>query len=301
MKCLLCASSDINLVEEVSCELLKEAYKRKNVSIDHLMTCEKLHYLQCNSCDLRFFAPQVAGDESFYHQLQKISWYYLDDKQEYVYATNYIDLDSKVLEIGAGSGAFAKFLNEKNYTGLEFSQDAIKLAEGNDVNLINQDIESFAVGYSESYNVVCSFQVLEHVSKPHSFLSAKVQALKPGGKLIVAVPSEDSYLKYITNDILNMPPHHITRWSDFTLRYLTDLFSIKLIDIYHEKLAEIHKKSMVSTLIQKCFLKPKLIDVSFKRKVISKFSSILAGSLLKSMPSEMYPNGHTVVAIYEKY
>ena len=300
MRCLLCDSSDIHLVEDVSCDFLKRAYKKKNVSIDHLMTCKDLHYYQCGRCDLRFFVPELTGDDSFYRQLQKSSWYYLDDKQEYVYATNYIDLDSKVLEIGAGRGAFAKFLNKKNYTGLEFSQDAIKLAEGSDVNLINQDIESFAADYSEYYDVVCSFQVLEHVSKPHSFLSAKVQALKPGGKLIVAVPSEDSYIKYVTNDILNMPPHHITRWSDVTLRYLTDLFNIQLIDIYHEKLAEIHKKSMVSTLIQKCFLKPKLIDDGFNRKVISKFSSLLAAPLSKLMPSKMYPDGHTVVAVFEK-
>jgi SAM-dependent methyltransferase len=300
MICLLCASSDTIIIENISCRLLKRAYKKKGIDIDKLLQCKTMQYVQCSACGIRFFVPPVTGDDVFYRQLQRFSWYYLNDKQEYAYAQKYINGDAKVLEIGAGSGAFARYLNQQNYTGLEFSQDAVDLAQKNGINVFKQDVQSFAKENPEEYDVVCSFQVLEHVSDPASFLSAQIQALKPGGKLVIAVPSEDSFLKYITNGILNMPPHHITRWSDNVLESLTDLFGIQCIDIYHEKLAEIHKKGMISTLLQKCFLKPKLTDNSLKRKIISKFSSLLVGPLSKSMPLEMYPNGHTVVAVYEK-
>ncbi len=302
MSCLLCSSSDLDIIEKIPCECLRRAYKRKGINVDRLMhvDCKDIKFVQCNNCGLRFFVPEVTGDEAFYKQLQKFSWYYLNDKQEYVYAIKNIDHGSSVLEVGSGSGAFANYLKDNKYTGLEFSKDAVKLAQDNGVNVINQAVELFAEEHVGCYDFVCSFQVLEHVRNPYSFLAAQIRALKKGGKLVVAVPSEDSYMKYITNGIINMPPHHITRWSDTTLRYLPELYDVKYVDVYHEKLAEIHKKSMVSTLIQKCFLKPRLIDFSFKRKVISKFSSLLATQVVKSMPFEMNPNGHTVVAIYEK-
>jgi len=227
--------------------------------------------------------------------------FHLEEKQEYIYASNIINENSKVLEVGCGKGAFAKYIPTTDYTGLESSQNAIKKALKNDVRVLNESIDRFSDINQEVFDIVCSFQVLEHVSKPYDFLFSKIRALKSGGKLIIAVPSEDSYLKYAINDILNLPPHHITRWSDFTLRYIPKIYGVRCLDIYHEKLAQIHKKNMVSTLIQKQVLTPKLVDLSFKRRTLATISNFLAKLLAISMTSKMLPYGHAVVAVYEKY
>jgi hypothetical protein len=51
---------------------------------------KKIGYYQCIDSDLRFFYPMVTGSENFYEHLQKIEWYYMDEKDEYDYAKNFI-------------------------------------------------------------------------------------------------------------------------------------------------------------------------------------------------------------------
>jgi hypothetical protein len=124
--------------------------------------------------------------------------------------------------------------------------------------------------------------------------------LKKDGKLIIAVPSENSFVQHVTNNTLNMPPHHVTRWSDDCLRNLENIFDIKLINITHEKISKIHRSYFVTTLIQNLILKPHLVDLSIKRKLLSKFSSIPGKLIASRLKEEMLPNGHTVMAVYRK-
>ena len=224
----------------------------------------------------------------------------MDEKEKYMYAKKYIKSNDKVLEVGSGKGAFAKYLETKDYIGLDFIKNAKKMVFENGIKIENETIQDYAKKYSESFDIVVSFQVLEHVSDPKSFIESKIKALKMGGKLIVAVPSENSFLKYVTNGILNMPPHHVTRWSDETLRFISYKYNLKLIDIWHEKLQNAHKLWYLSTFIQNSILKPKLIDLSFKRKVVGKFASLISRILYKGFKNEMLPVGQTIVAVYEK-
>ncbi|MDO8886364.1 methyltransferase domain-containing protein [Candidatus Oleimmundimicrobium sp.] len=247
-----------------------------------------------------FFDPMVTGDENFYSALQKIDWYYMDDKEEYQYAKQFIKNTDKVLDVGAGKGAFANIISTKQYVGLDLSIGAKELAEINGITIENESIQEHANKFPKEYDVVCSFQVLEHVSDPYSFIKAQQNALKYGGLLIIAVPSEDSFLKYVVNGVLNMPPHHVTRWSDQSLHYIETLFELKLINLNHEKLQEVHKKSYFSTFIQSLFLKPTIVDDSIIRRLVSKIAYIITVLIEKKVPSELLPYGHTVVAVYKK-
>lgn len=119
--------------------------------------------------------------------------------------------------------------------------------------------------------------------------------------MIIAVPSEDSFLKYVTNDILNMPPHYVTRWPDETLKFISQVYNLGLLDIYHEKVQPIHKLWFITSILNCAFNRSnKLIDLSLKWKILNKFSSILARFILKGFGEEMLPYGHTVVAVYKK-
>ena len=91
-----------------------------------------------------------------------------------------------------------------------------------------------------SYDVVCHFQVLEHVSAPRAFLVDCVRALRPGGRLIITVPSEDSFLSIAEDAWLNMPPHHVTRWTDSALRFALAKLQLEAQEIWHEPVASFH-------------------------------------------------------------
>ena len=261
---------------------------------------EDINYCECLNCKLRFYDPLITGDEKFYNSLQKFGWYYMDEKEEYVYAKEYIKSSDKVLEVGSGKGAFAKHLPTKDYIGLDFSENAKKMAAENGIAIENEMIQDYAKKHKEEFDVVVSFQVLEHVSDPKSFIESKLEALKIGGKLIIAVPSEDSFLKYVNNGILNMPPHHVTRWSDDTFKFIADKYGLSIVDVYHEKIQEVHKRWYLSTLIGNSFFSNKLIDVSFFRKIINKPIGFFSRILLKGLKDEMLPNGHTVLVVMEK-
>lgn len=303
MDCILCGNKDVDNIGKIDIKSLIKLYlKMTNIDFSYLFNENiKLMYNQCNKCGLKYFTPLIVGDEKFYNSFQENDWYYMDEKEEYQYAKKFAKNNDKVLEVGCGKGAFARIVPTNCYVGLDPSEKAKKMASKNGVRIKNESIELHAQNHQDYYDVVCSFQVLEHVPNPFSFLNFSIQTLKKGGLLIIAVPSEDSFLKYVANGILNMPPHHISRWSDDTLNYLTKIFNLELLEIYHEKIQKIHRKYFLTTLISNIFLTPKLVDLSIKRKIISKISSLLDIFVEKNFKKEFLPNGHTVIGVYRRF
>ncbi len=300
MNCPLCKTKNIKKLELLNKNTLNLLYKKMtNIDFSYLIN-EDINFCECKDCRLRFYDPLITGDEKFYNALQKFDWYYMDDKDEYFYAKRYIKPENSVLEVGSGKGAFAKHLATKNYIGLDFSENAKKMAAENGIHIENEMIQDYVIRHQEEFDVVCSFQVLEHVSDPKSFIEAKIKALKTGGKLIIAVPSEDSFLKYVNNGILNMPPHHVTRWSDETFIFIAKKYNLSVESIYHEKVQKVHELWYLNTLVNNVFSQNKLIDVSLKQKVKGKIFDLISKVLIRGLKNEMLPNGHTVLVVYKK-
>ena len=302
MKCPLCMKENSYLLEAINKKLLMKQYEKlTKIDFTYLIK-EEIKYFECAECSLRFFYPLITGDERFYKSLQNFDWYYVDDKLEYQYAKDYVLAGDVVLDVGSGKGAFSKHVSEKNgeFIGLDFSENAKIMAQENGIDIRLESILDYADKYPESVDVVTSFQVLEHIDDPKSFLEAKLRALKVGGKMIIAVPSEDSFLSTVTNGILNMPPHHVTRWTDDSLRYIAEKYNLDLVNIFHEKVQDIHKNYFLSVLVQKGILKPILLDGSIIRKLVGRFSSCLAKILSNGFTDDLRPAGHNVIAIYKK-
>jgi 2-polyprenyl-3-methyl-5-hydroxy-6-metoxy-1,4-benzoquinol methylase len=242
----------------------------------------------------------ITGDDLFYSKFQKLNWYYLDDKEEYQYAKKYIKETDHVLDVGSGKGAFAKLLPNNKYVGLDFSLNAKKMAKEGGLLIHNESIQEHAKKHPGEYDIVCSFQVLEHVSDPYFFIEAQIKTLKINGLLIFSVPSEDSFLTCVVNGILNLPPHHVTRWTDTTLKKIAELFNLDLIEIHHEALQDIHKKLYMSTTIEKLFLPPKLIDMSLKRIIVNHVSKVVSIIEIYRLGKDFKPKGHSVLCVYRK-
>jgi SAM-dependent methyltransferase len=302
--CLLCGATPTRLLQRVPARDLEAAY-RDALAISYLIPVDELLYLACPSCTLRFFTPTVTGDERFYADLQRISWYYSAGKQEFRMAARHIDATHHVLEIGAGRGLFAREIQPASYTGLEFSPTAIELAAQNGVRLLAQTIEQHALEHGQRYDIVCTFQVLEHVANPRTFLDSAVACLKPGGRLMVSVPAEDGFAGHAYWDVLNMPPHHVTRWTDESLRAIARSFGLKLLELAPEPLGRNMRRPFTEALADRWIAKrmgiePQLLDRRLKRRGVRVVTAALA-SLFRRLPAvTSAERGHAVLAIFEK-
>lgn len=297
--CPLCLSESVDEIETLSRKQINESYK-KNFDIRNAVS-RSVTYFKCNSCQLRFFSPPEAGGEDLYERLQTYDWYYMADKWEYDEALNFINPENTILEVGSGRAAFAEYVGKERYTGLEFNDQAIMRAENAGVHLIKEPVNTHAA-HGHSYDVVVSFQVLEHVSDPAGFLRGCVDCLRPGGKLIIAVPAYDGFVGRAVNAILNMPPHHVTHWPDATLEKLASLFGLELLTLVHEPIAEYHSEWARTVQYEARIrvalgMAPRILDRSLLARLVNRVGACLA----KLSPSALIDVcGHTVLAVYRK-
>ncbi|HEY9673863.1 MAG TPA: class I SAM-dependent methyltransferase [Waterburya sp.] len=237
-------SDNVTLLKTFKANQLINDWK-KNYNLDitsELKGHQEICLYQCNQTKIKFFAPfNVTGSSKLYEQLQKLDWYYMPDKWEYHVALKDLIDCKQVIEIGAALGDFVKLGIELglNIRGIELNETAVTTAQERSLPVERLDLQEAANLYSESFEGVCSFQVLEHVSNPKDFINWSLQMLKPGGKLIFCVPNSESFLKY-QYCLLDMPPHHMLQWSEYSFRALEKIFPMKIEKIIREPLASYH-------------------------------------------------------------
>ncbi|GAC1420350.1 MAG: hypothetical protein NVS9B7_11310 [Flavisolibacter sp.] len=305
MSCILCKENNLKLVASIdSNDLCSLYYKRTGVSVKHYFEVPQINLYCCNNCCLLFYHPIISGDAAFYDQLQKYRDYYIEEKTEFNIAASYISGNQDVLEIGCGSGAFVKYITPRSYVGLEFSSKAIEKAKAKGIKVFSQSIGEHAMQNENKYDIVCFFQVLEHVDGPLEFLQNSIKVLKKGGKLIIAVPSENSFIKNVQNFYLNMPPHHVSRWKDKTFEKISELLNLKLVNIIHEPLHSKHKLFYVKTSLM---IKLKaLFNIHFKPVDNGLFCNFLescatiAAFVITPFFNFSKKMGQSVLVVYEK-
>ena len=174
-------------------------------------------------------------------QLQKFDWFYMPWKWEHKVLFSRLKTGEKILEVGCATGSFIEKLCSGGFEaeGLEFNSIAVAKAQEQKLPVSSIDLKVLACGNPAAYDVVCSFQVLEHVSDPAAFISDCLALLKPKGRLVLCVPNYESFLKYQYN-LLDMPPHHMTQWSVDTFRALENLYPVHLSMVKYEPLAPYH-------------------------------------------------------------
>lgn len=244
--CPSCGGLQQVQLDSVGCGELLAAYRHVSLNTDISALVPAAHdplkMLECAGCGLRWFWPLVTGDEAFYESLQRHDWYYQSFKPEYPYAASLIPAGAAVLEVGCGRGVFASYLqSEVHYRGLEFNEEAARKAQSQGLEVMIRPIQEEAKSSQGRYDVACHFQVLEHVSDPHGFMRACADVVRPSGLVIVTVPSEDSFLSVAASAWLNMPPHHVTRWSDAALASLFSRVGLEVQDVWHEPVADFHR------------------------------------------------------------
>jgi SAM-dependent methyltransferase len=242
MNCPLCVSPGAKLLKKLDpAEIVLQWKKQTKVDVRPELTgVSAIDYYSCRTCSLGFFKPDTAcGSPALYEQLEKLDTYYLPHKWEHDVALQDMNGATSGLEIGCGFGAFvSRVIREKkiSFEGCEANPSAVRAGKASGVPIRLSTLAALASETNCKYDVVCAFQVLEHVVEPRSFLELACSLIKPGGKLILALPNANSFVKHAFN-VYQFPPHHMTAWSEAVLQKLPAYFPLKTIRIMPEPLA----------------------------------------------------------------
>ncbi|HUN44054.1 MAG TPA: class I SAM-dependent methyltransferase [Acetobacteraceae bacterium] len=340
-RCRLCAGAVVRKAG-IDAGALSRAYKRiYGIDVTHLMhDVREIDFHECPNCGLLSFSPPIAGDSKFYAALS--AWFDSRfhsggkrgeaipprsrraglpqippallqqpdprSRQEFELASAYIESGMSVLEVGCGKCFFwnslpANIRADSRYVGLELDLSAVAAGKARQIDVRAEFIEQHASTAMSQYDVVCFFQVLEHIVDIRVFLDACVRCLKPGGRLIFSVPNARSFLGHQPDNVLNMPPHHVTWWTEMPIRNLAAELQLQVETIAEDDLTPFYDRDFMKVLamnyLRRLFKVQQQFELEGYSYLVRRYISALASRLLASCATGIgsTARGHSITAV----
>ena len=232
--CPVCGSEEINPLLTVN---------------DHSVSHEDFVVWQCANCSLRFtqdvpdensVAPYYASPDYISHTntskglinrlYQSVRKYTLNQKANLI--IYYISTQGRILDLGAGIGAFLNTMKEKNWevVGIEPDEGAKSQAK----KLFDLDLANITVLDQlpeNSFDAITLWHVLEHIHQLHQTIERLKTLLKPNGKIFIAVPNYQSAdanaykLYWAAYDV----PRHLYHFTPKAMNILLQQHGLKII------------------------------------------------------------------------
>lgn len=181
-------------------------------AIDQTVSSESFGIWQCAHCSLRFTqdVPEPSEIGRYYKSEYYIShsetnkgivnWLYLRVRKLTLSSKrNFIEEETgikkgKLLDIGAGAGAFVHHMKEHDWQaeGVEPDSQAIERAKHQYNLQLNPSSHLFSL-QTEIFDAITMWHVLEHVHDLHGYIRHIKSICKPGGKIFIAVPNYTSF------------------------------------------------------------------------------------------------------------
>ncbi len=194
-----------------------------------------------------------------------------ESNKEFLEKTKLLDKNKKILEIGSGNGYLVRYLLDQGYdiTGTEIGDDYINFAKTNlsvDLSKIDGEKLNFE---DQTFDIVLSFDVLEHIPNTDKHLQEVKRILKPGGFYLFGTP----------NKITNIP-FEIIKEKSFS-KYKK----------YHCSLYTYHglTKKLEQNYFEPEFIKIPVVNSFFKNK-IKKYIGHLGLFIIKILNPDILPN-----------
>lgn len=203
-----------------------------NSKLKPLSTYAKNHLLKCRVCGFVF--SQIKYSQEV---LQKLYWNYsrtdylspitikryneLLDKFEKYRLTN------KILDIGCGIGYFLEIAKNRGWEiyGSEYTDEAIRICKTKGITIV----DDYSL-YNNQFDIISSFEVIEHYENPLDELNKHINCLRKDGIYYITTPNFNSITRYLlkskwTNVITT--PEHLSYFSPKSMQILFKKFSFK--------------------------------------------------------------------------
>lgn len=195
----------------------------------HKLESFKNHYLsKCQQCNFVFAyqIPSVRDLESHYEG------YGRNDYLSPITVKRYNELldsfekyrkTNKILDVGAGIGYFLEVAKKRGWEvyGTEFTDDAIEICSEKGIKMQKGDL-SEGMFAKESFDIITSFEVIEHLSYPSEHVQILKSFLRQGGVFYITTPNFNSLLRRHLGQNWNVIayPEHLSYFSRKSIKYL---------------------------------------------------------------------------------
>lgn len=102
-----------------------------------------------------------------------------------------------ILEVGAGFGTFCAEVKRRNVfsrvVAVEPTPDLANTCRGRGLEVLELPVEQIQLESTELFDVVASFEVIEHLFAPVDFVGHMSRLLKPGGIMMLACPNGQGF------------------------------------------------------------------------------------------------------------
>ena len=158
---------------------------------------------------------------------------------------NYINNNSKIIEIGSNDGTFLKNFKNSNldYVGFEPSENVAEIAKQKGVKIINSffglNSLDLVKNFLKQTDVIFAANVICHIPELNGLIKAVDQLLSKDGVFIFEEPYLGSMFNKTSYD--QIYDEHIFMFSGTSIKKIFDLFDMELIDLIKQ---ETHGGSM---------------------------------------------------------
>lgn len=247
----------------------------------------ELKRLRCTKCNTVFYSPTIVGDEELYKKLEKFEWYYEEDKWEYDVTLDIIaDLKpQKLLEVGCGRGYFLEKVDFAiDAQGIELNTNAVTICREKKLEVTKESIKDI----DSKFDMIVSFQVLEHLPGIRNLLQEMVDRLNKNGVLIISVPNPQCFLSFQGVPVLDLPPHHCMGFNEKSFEFISKDYNLNLVKYIKEPLRYVHFK---------CYM-----DINYTNKIenqnLNAVPQLLGPYLYEQVSKSII--GHTHIAVFQK-
>lgn len=176
--------------------------------------------IKCHTCGLEFATPLDAPSAAWYEVLYKNLALYPHARWEYEFVLQRTPKGASICDVGCGSGEFLRRATHLGFPaiGLDFSAAEVARGIAAGLHVHQAHLDNVSAANMGRHDAVVSFHTLEHLGPPNALFRVADALGTETAKLWISVPSDRRAARlYSEIDYLDLPPHHLTRWTKAAL------------------------------------------------------------------------------------
>ncbi|MGR3274556.1 class I SAM-dependent methyltransferase [Acaryochloris marina NIES-2412] len=217
--------ASVNLITRNKCPLCYSS------NLKDFIQFPEIPVFKCNDCEFKFSSKVLSEQDlqNYYEEgfgsNRHLQGQIVNSKVNLIALENLVDLNEidSLLDVGTGYGFLLEKLS-KRYSGIDISGIELSKEESSYAcnvlhqNVINTTLKSSNLSRRE-FDLVTSFEVIEHIENPKKFVLEMAEYVRPGGYLLIMTDNFDSRMANSLGPAFPkwIPHSHISHFSSKTL------------------------------------------------------------------------------------